>query len=350
MLNSEPMFDYDLPGDSIAQRPLAQRDASRLMVLDRSRGSISHHTFRDLPALLRDGDLLVRNDTRVLPARLFGHREGTGGAWEGLYLGRSPEGLWEFLARSGFRARPGTRIVVREGEFSLIVRDVRDGHTLAEPDPIAPPEEMLARYGSIPLPPYIRRGVADDSDRERYQTVFAENPGSVAAPTAGLHFTPELIDRLSAAGIHSVDVTLHVGMGTFAPIRTADPLAHPIHGEWASVTSGTVDSIERTHRAGGKVIAVGTTTTRALESAALSRSPDGQTGLRAWTGETRLFIAPPWDFRAITGMITNFHLPRTTLLLMVGAFAGVDLLREAYETAVREGYRFYSYGDAMLIV
>lgn len=344
------MFDYDLPSELIAQYPLAERDSSRLMVVDRARSSISHHTFRDLPALLRTGDLLVRNDTRVLPARLFGYREGTRGAWEGLYLGRSPEGWWEFLARSGFRPQPGTRIVIRQGEFSLVVREMRDGHTLAEPEPKGQPEEWLPRYGSIPLPPYIRRGIADASDRERYQTVFAENPGSVAAPTAGLHFTPELIDRLTAAGIHSVDITLHVGMGTFAPIRTSDPLAHPMHGEWANVTSATVDRIGRTHREGGKVIAIGTTTTRALESAARPQSETDAGGLRPWTGETKLSIAPPWKFRAISGLITNFHLPRTTLLLMVGAFAGVDLLREAYETAIAQRYRFYSYGDAMLIL
>jgi len=344
------MFDYDLPNELIAQYPLPQRDSSRLMVVDRTSGTISHHTFRDLPALLRTGDLLVRNDTRVLPARLFGYREGTRGSWEGLYVGRSPEGWWEFMARAGFRPKPGTRIVIREGEFSLIVRDTRDGRTFAEPDPQGSPEEWLPRYGSIPLPPYIRRGIAEPGDRERYQTVFAERPGSVAAPTAGLHFTPELIDRLTAAGIHSVDVTLHVGIGTFAPIRTADPLAHPIHAEWASVSPETVDRIVRTHRAGGKVIAVGTTSTRALESAAADRPEDGTGGLRAWTGETKLFIAPPWEFRAISGMITNFHLPGTTLLLMVAALAGTELLREAYETAIRERYRFYSYGDAMLVV
>ena len=333
-------FDYTLPDRLIAQEPAARRDESRLLVVRRSTGALEHRVFRDLPDLLAAGDLVVLNDTKVLPARLLGRRAKTGGKWEGLFLHRTADGLWEMLAQTRGYAEVGEVIAV-EGGLRLTLRGrTPDRHWLMEPDRAGTPPELLARFGQIPLPPYIRKGQAGDADAERYQTVFAEKAGSVAAPTAGLHFTADLLDRLAAKGVSTAKVTLHVGLGTFAPVKEADPTKHAIHREWCEVTQATVDAIAATKAQGGRVVAVGTTTTRTLETA----------GMKPFCGETGLFILPPFAFRVVDALVTNFHLPRTTLLLLVGAFAGSDLLRHAYEEAIRRDYRFYSYGDAMLVL
>jgi S-adenosylmethionine:tRNA ribosyltransferase-isomerase len=382
-------FDYQLPEDLIAQHPAARRDESRLLVVRRATGDLEHRVFRDLPELLTAGDLLVLNDTRVLPARLVGRRAKTGGKWEGLFLRQTAEGLWELLAQTRGYAEVGEAIATELGPFRLILRGrTPDRHWLMEPDPPGEPAELLGRFGQIPLPPYVRKGRAADADADRYQTVFAERTGSVAAPTAGLHFTSELLARLADAGVGTARVTLHVGLGTFEPVKTDDPAKHRIHSEWCEVGQPTVDAILACKARSGRVVAIGTTSTRTLESAARQFSPSPLAGegsreatgegtafvfpspgslreppsptrgeglkarpvLRPFAGETGLYVRPPFEFRVIDGLVTNFHLPRTTLLLLVGAFAGSELLRKAYEEAIREKYRFYSYGDAMLIL
>jgi S-adenosylmethionine:tRNA ribosyltransferase-isomerase len=339
----DDLLDYDLPDHLIAQTPAATRDASRLLVVDRAIGELRHHHFRDLPELLNPGDLLVLNDTRVLPARVVGRRERTGGKWEGLFL-REENGLWEMLAQTRGRPEVGETIVIEPGPLRLTLRGRKEGHWLAEPSPAGSPRELLAVAGQVPLPPYIRKGKSEAADRERYQTVYARADGSVAAPTAGLHFTPQLFERLAARGIERTQVTLHVGLGTFEAIKVANPADHVMHAEWGEVPATAVEAIRACKARGGRVIAVGTTATRALESAAR----DGE--LRPWHGDTNIFIHPPYRFRVLDGLITNFHLPRTTLLLLVAALAGPELVKRAYAEAVREAYRFYSYGDAMLVV
>ena len=338
------IFDYELPPRLIAQQPAAERDAARLMVLNRARGAIAHHFFRDLPDLLNANDLLVLNDTRVLPARLIGHRDKTGGNWEGLFLGESEGGLWEMLCQTKGKPEIGEGFSVNSGTLRMVLRGKLDGHWLMEPQPQGSPADLLTRFGHMPLPPYIRKGKDEPSDRDRYQTVYARSDGSVAAPTAGLHFTPAVFDRLRERGVQWTHVTLHVGLGTFEPIRAENPTKHVMHHEWADVPAAAVEAIQECKARGGRVISVGTTATRALESAA----KDGL--LKPWSGRTNLFIHPPYDFRVIDGLITNFHLPRTTLLLLVGAFAGTEFLQRAYATAIAMEYRFFSYGDAMLIL
>jgi S-adenosylmethionine:tRNA ribosyltransferase-isomerase len=351
-----PFFDYHLPEHLIAQHPAAERDAARLLVVRRARSeggtpcgfppppAISHYTFRDLPDLLNANDLVVLNDTRVLPARLVGRRESTGGKWEGLFLRTTESGLWEMLAQTRGYPEIGTAFVT-DTNLRLVLRGrTDDRHWLMEPQESGTPPELLSRYGHVPLPPYIRKGREEAADRERYQTVYASASGSVAAPTAGLHFTPAVFERLSAKGIGTARVTLHVGLGTFAPVKVADPTKHVIHREWCEVKSEVAEAIRATKAKGGRVVAVGTTTTRTLESAA---RPDA---LRPFCGETGLFIHEPFEFRAVDVLVTNFHLPRTTLLLLVGAFAGSELLRAAYAEAVANEYRFFSYGDAMLVL
>jgi S-adenosylmethionine:tRNA ribosyltransferase-isomerase len=348
-----PFLDYDLPPDRIAQQPAAERDLSKLMVLRRASAEISHCIFRDLPDLLNPGDLLVLNDTRVLPARLIGLRDKTGGKWEGLFLHRTADGLWEMLCQTKGKPDIGESFSVecepsgsgfQQIRLHMILHGKADGHWLMKPDLKGSPLQLLHKFGHMPLPPYIRKGKDEPADRERYQTIFARADGSVAAPTAGLHFTPALFKQLAERGINRKYLTLHVGLGTFEPIREEDPGKHVMHHEWASVSYATMDAIRKCKIRGGRVIAVGTTTTRALEWAA-------QTGeLQLWRGETNLFIKEPYTFRVIDGLLTNFHLPRTTLLLLVGAFAGSELLRRAYAEAIAQGYRFYSYGDVMLIL
>ena len=336
-------LDYVLPAHLIAQTPPAARDGARLMVVDRATGGLQHQLFRDLPDLLVPGDLLVLNDSRVLPARVIGTREKTGGRWDGLFLRETTDGLWEMLAQTRGRPEVGEGIVVVPGPLRLTLRGRAGGHWLAEPTPAAPAAKWLAKCGRVPLPPYIRKGVASDDDRERYQTVYARAAGSVAAPTAGLHFTPAVFDRLRARGVEWAFVTLHVGLGTFEPMKADDPSHHVMHAEWGEVPAVTVSAVRACRARGGRVVAVGTTTTRVLESAASGGD------LQPWAGETDIFIRPPYLFGVVDALVTNFHLPRTTLLLLVAALAGSETVARAYAEAVRQEYRFYSYGDAMLI-
>jgi S-adenosylmethionine:tRNA ribosyltransferase-isomerase len=280
----------------------------------------------------------------VLPARLVGQREGTGGQWEGLFLRLNADGLWEMLAKTRGHPGSGTTFESDTGLKLTLRGRTDDHHWLMQPESAGSPLELLQRFGHIPLPPYIRKGKDTGEDEERYQTVYAERAGSVAAPTAGLHFTAQLFDRLAEKGIETGRVTLHVGLGTFAPIKVEDPEKHVIHREWCEVSQTAVDAIGAAKKRGNRVVAVGTTTTRTLESAA---RPDG---LKPFTGETGLYIRPPFEFKVVDALITNFHLPRTTLLLLAGAFAGGELLSNAYTEAIAGGYRFYSYGDAMLVL
>jgi S-adenosylmethionine:tRNA ribosyltransferase-isomerase len=363
-----PFLDYHLPERLIAQEPAAERDRARLIVVDRRAESISHHVFADLPDFLAAGDLLVLNDTRVLPARLLGRREATGGKWEGLYLGQSADGTWELLCQTRGRLREGEAVVVTSEPEALatvgaVARSVAyasgsdrllrltyigrtpDGHFLFRPDAAGTPTELLARYGLVPLPPYIRKGHAAPADADRYQTVYARPPGAVAAPTAGLHFTDRVFDRLRDRGVDRAFLTLHVGVGTFQPLQTDDYAKHVMHREWCELPAETAAAVNACRARGGRVVAVGTTAVRTLETAT-SRSRR----CAAWSGETDIFIYPPYEFRAVDALVTNFHLPRTSLLLLVGAFAGEELLRRAYHEAVEREYRFYSYGDAMLIL
>ncbi|MBX7105429.1 MAG: tRNA preQ1(34) S-adenosylmethionine ribosyltransferase-isomerase QueA [Gemmataceae bacterium] len=334
-------LDYELPADRIAQRPVEPRDAARLLVARRADGSLEHRTVADLPELLAPGDLVVVNDTRVLPARLLGRRETTGGKWEGLYLQSGPGDTWAMMSKSGGTLRVGERVIVDGEDLSLELVARPDGEPwLFRPSLPGPPEDLLTRFGMIPLPPYIRQGRGDEADREQYQTVFAEVAGSVAAPTAGLHFTPELLARLTDRGINRATVTLHVGLGTFQPLTDGDPDRHAIHREWCAVPGATAEAIRKTKEAGGRVVAIGTTSVRTLESS----------GGNEWSGDTALFIRPGYEFRVVDALMTNFHLPRTSLLLLVGALTGDDLIRAAYAEAVVTGYRFYSYGDAMLVL
>jgi S-adenosylmethionine:tRNA ribosyltransferase-isomerase len=338
-----PFLDYELPPHLIAQHPAGRRDASRLMVLNRDRGTIDHCQFRELPDLLRPGDLLVLNDTRVLPARLFGRRERTGGRWEGLFFAESG-GLWELACQTRGTLAEGEFIAVEPGPLRLeLVEKTAEGNWRVRPDQPGAPAELLSRHGQMPLPPYIRKGHAGPDDSERYQTVFASRPGAIAAPTAGLHFTPEIFEALAERGITTTRITLHVGAGTFQPIRVDDYRQHVMHSECGELPEDAAAAINACRAAGGRVVAVGTTSVRVLETVAASGP------IRPWSGSTKLFIYPPYAFPVVDVLLTNFHLPRSTLLLLVGAFAGEELLRRAYQTAIEERYRFYSYGDAMLI-
>ena len=352
-------YGYDLPPDLVAQEPLARRDASRLLVLDRASGTLAHRTFSDLPDLLRPGDLLVTNRSRVFPARLLGRRQG-GGAAEILLVRREGPAVWEAMVRPGRRLRPGTIVGVApgfrvrvEGSTTRPERTVERPHAGEAPSPLRrvrllldtlDPETALERHGHVPLPPYIRR--ADESaDRERYQTVYARETGSVAAPTAGLHFTPGLLGRLAERGIERAELVLHVGPGTFRPVEVEDVREHRVDPERFTIPEETAAAVDRARADGRRVVAVGTTATRALESAT-----DDAGRIRAGEGETGLVIVPGFRFRVAGALVTNFHLPRSSLLLLVSAFAGRERVLAAYAEAVRLRYRFYSYGDAMLVV
>ncbi|GAP67226.1 S-adenosylmethionine:tRNAribosyltransferase-isomerase [Mizugakiibacter sediminis] len=333
-------FHYDLPAELIAQAPLPERSASRLLVLDAAARAWQDRTMRELPQLLRPGDLLVFNDTRVLPARLHGRKE-SGGAVE--ILIERVTGAREARAQLGVskKPRPGGRILLGDGSVVTVLG--RDGEFfLLRFEGEEPLERLLLRLGRMPLPPYIARE-ADAADAERYQTVFAREPGAVAAPTAGLHFDAPLLDALRARGIESGYVTLHVGAGTFQPVRVERIEDHVMHREWLNVGAELVEKVRRTRARGGRVVAVGTTVVRALESA----SRGGE--LRPFAGETAIFIFPGYRIRSIDGLITNFHLPESTLLMLVSALAGRELILDAYRHAVEQRYRFFSYGDAMLI-
>jgi S-adenosylmethionine:tRNA ribosyltransferase-isomerase len=350
-MSEADLYDYDLPPELIAQEAIACRTAARLLHLRRADGAIMHRHVRDLPALLRAGDLVIANDTRVVPARLVGRRAATGGVWEGLFLQEETAGTWRILAHTRGRPQPGERIVLvdRDGldAATLELVDRGSGGTwIVRPDTVAPFAAVLERVGRVPLPGYIRGGRERAGDADRYQTVFARESGSAAAPTAGLHFTEELLAALADRGIGRAEVTLHVGLDTFRPI-TADRIDdHPMHKEWCVCPEETVAAIVETKARGGRVVAIGTTAVRTLETAA-ARSPSGT--LSAWRGPTDLFIKPGFSFRVVDCLLTNFHMPRTTLMVLVSAFASHGLIRRGYEEAVRERYRFLSYGDAMLI-
>jgi S-adenosylmethionine:tRNA ribosyltransferase-isomerase len=337
------LFDYVLPPERIAQQPLPARDESRLLVLDRRSGGVIHRIFRDLPELLEPGDLLVVNRSRVFPARLLGRREG-GGAAEVMLVRERDDGTWDALVRPGRRLREGDRVCI--GDDLIVVLADSPAGALRRVRLEGPEEARAAieTHGHVPLPPYIHREDRPE-DRERYQTIFAREAGSVAAPTAGLHFTPALRARLAERGIQWTELVLHVGPGTFRPVEVDQVENHKVDPERFEVPAETEAAVAQTRAAGGRIVAVGTTTTRVLESTA---SGDGR--IRAGAGETDLVIVPGFGFRAVDALVTNFHLPRSSLLLLVAAFAGRERVLAAYAEAVREGYRFYSYGDAMLIL
>jgi S-adenosylmethionine:tRNA ribosyltransferase-isomerase len=336
-------FDYDLPPELIAQEPLAERDASRLLVLDRETGAVRHHAFCDLPSLLDPGDLVVVNRSRVFPARLLGTRPGGGGA-EILLVRSRGDAVWEAMVRPGRRLRAGLRVVVDATLEVELLDAPASGRGLRLVRLIGPDVAgALQRLGRVPLPPYIRRPDRPE-DRERYQTVYAREEGSVAAPTAGLHFTPAVLAALAVRGLERAEVVLHVGPGTFRPVQVDDVRDHALPAEPYVLPEEAASAIARTRACGGRVVAVGTTTTRVLEDRVASGSPaPGQ-------GETALVITPGFRFRAVDALLTNFHLPRSSLLLLVAAFAGRERVLSAYAEAVRERYRFYSYGDAMLVL
>lgn len=345
-------YEYELPPGRIASRPADRRDESRLLAVAPEGAPASgppfrHLRFRDLPDLLRAGDVLVLNESRVLPARLLGKKP-TGAPSEILLLRPAGDGgedspLWEALVRPGSKLKPGRRVVVSEELEVEVLDSAPEGGRLVRLETSLAVPEALERYGRMPLPPYLER---DDEplDRERYQTVYARVPGSVAAPTAGLHFTPELLEAVRERGVEVVRLLLHVGVGTFRPLEVEDPSEHRLHREVYDVSAETSGLVNRAREAGGRVWAVGTTVVRTLETVA-----DEEGRIRPGRGETDLFIHPPYRFRAVDGLVTNFHLPRSSLLMLVAAFAGYGRTMEAYDEAIREGYRFYSYGDAMVV-
>ena len=335
-------FYYDLPEELIAQEPLAKRDNSRLMELDKVTGEISHRHFYDIVDMLEPGDALILNDTRVIPARLYGVKEDTGGAIEFLLLNKHSLDTWEVILKPGRRAKPGARFVFGNGELKAEILDViNDGNRLVRFEYEGIFENVLDKLGEMPLPPYITKKL---EDRDRYQTVYAKHNGSAAAPTAGLHFTPELLDRVKAKGVNIGYVTLHVGLGTFRPVKVDDVNNHKMHSEFYILPQETADLINETKAAGKRVVSVGTTATRTLETAGLSGMP-----LKESTGWTDIFIYPGKEFHVIDALITNFHLPESTLIMLVSALAGRDNVLNAYRIAVEEKYRFFSFGDAMFI-
>lgn len=342
-------YDYELPAELIAQEPLARRSDARLLVVRRGTGELQHAHVRDLPEYLQPADALVLNDTRVVPARLVGYRTRTGGKWQGLFLAADDAGLWKLLGKSRGKVEPGETIMLQNRQLQdalplrLLARLDR-GEWAARPESDEPALDILQRVGRVPLPHYIRGGEMMDADQQTYQTVFATRPGSVAAPTAGLHFTPELLQQIEQRGVATARVTLHVGLGTFRPITSERLSDHAMHSEWGQLSAETVALLRQRRQAGGRIVAVGTTAVRVLETA----SAGGE--LQPWTGETSIFIRPPHTFRAVDALLTNFHLPKSTLLVLVRTFGGDALIRQAYAAAIQERYRFFSYGDAMLIV
>jgi len=336
-------FDFALPPELVAQRPAERRDESRLMIVERDGGRITHARFRDLLGLVPPGDALVLNSTRVFRARLLGRRD-SGAPAEVFLLKRLGDGSWEAMVSPGGKLKPGRVVHVAPGLDVEIVAVTERRTRLVRLRTALPEAEALARHGHVPLPPYIDR--ADHAaDAERYQTVYARQEGSVAAPTAGLHFTPELLAALEQRGVRRVELLLHVGAGTFKPVEVDDPDDHVMHEEWYDVGADAAAALDATRRAGGRVWAVGTTTLRTLESVV---RPDGS--YAPGSGETRIFIRPPHVVRGADRLVTNFHLPRSTLLMLVAAFAGYELTMRAYQEAVAERYRFYSYGDAMVVL
>ncbi len=334
-------FDFQLPEELIAQTPLERRDASRLLTLDKTTGAVGYHHFYDLPRFLRPGDCLVLNDSRVLPARLIGHRP-TGGACEVLLLVDRGGDLWECLVRPGRKLKPGAQVIFGDGQLTATVEaELNDGKRAVRFHYQGIFLEILEQLGRMPLPPYIR---AELHDQERYQTVYSKVTGSAAAPTAGLHFTPELLERVQKMGVKVCCVTLHVGLGTFRPVKVEEITDHEMHSEFCVISQETADIINQTKANGGRVICVGTTSCRTIESFA---AEDGTMSERS--GWTNIFIYPGYKFKVLDALITNFHLPQSTLIMLVSALAGREHVLAAYEEAVREKYRFFSFGDAMFI-
>ncbi len=342
-------YDFELPKDLIAQHPLPNREDARLMVVNRSTQTIDHCHVRNLDEVLDAGDCLILNDTKVIPAKLVGLRTSTGGRWQGLYLESDSDGNWRVLCKTRGNIQPGETVTLQDRNgierlmLDLLTR-LEDGSWVVRPRSSDDVETILTKIGRIPLPNYIRGGHMVDSDVQDYQTIFAQNAGAVAAPTAGLHLTRGLLRRMIDAGINISQVTLHVGVGTFRPVTSDDLEQHTMHSECGHLDEKTVESVRRTREAGKRIVAVGTTSVRVLETA-------GQSGtLSAWSGDTDIFIRPPYQFKFVDALMTNFHLPRSTLLVLIRTFGGDELMTRAYEEAVREKYRFYSYGDAMIIL
>lgn len=336
-------FFYDLPEELIAQDPLEDRTASRLLVLNKKTGELEHKIFSDVIDYLNEGDCLIINNTRVIPARLIGEKEGTGGKVEILLLKRLADDVWETLVKPGKKLRPGALVTFGDGRLKAEILEIADeGNRLVKFYYEGIFEEILDSLGEMPLPPYITHKL---EDKEMYQTVYAKFNGSAAAPTAGLHFTTELLDKIEKKGIKIAGITLHVGLGTFRPVKVDDVNNHHMHTEWYEVNAEAADIINETKKNGGRVICVGTTSCRTVESVA-----DENGHLSPKTGETDIFIYPGYEFKIMDGLITNFHLPESTLVMLVSAFAGKDQVLSAYETAVKERYRFFSFGDAMLII
>ncbi len=336
-------FYYDLPEELIAQTPLADRSSSRLLVLDKKDGEITHSNFYNIKNYLKKGDCLVLNDTKVIPARLIGEKEGTGARVEFLLLNRRSEREWEVILKPGKKCKPGVRVCFGGGKLVAEIKEtVNDGNRIVTFEYDGLFENVLDELGEMPLPPYI---TAKLEDRDRYQTVYSKNTGSAAAPTAGLHFTRELLDEIRGMGVEIAFVTLHVGLGTFRPVKVDDVENHKMHSEFYVIDGETAEKINRAKRAGGRIVSVGTTSTRVLETVA-----DENGIVSASSGWTDIFIYPPYKFRCVEALITNFHLPESTLLMLVSAFSSKEIIMNAYSEAVKEKYRFFSFGDAMFIV
>ncbi len=335
-------FYFDLPEELIAQDPLEDRSSSRLLKLNKETGEVEHHVFKDIVDYLKEGDCLVLNNTKVIPARLLGEREGTGGAVEVLLLKRREGDVWETLVKPGRKCRPGQRLVFGDGLLKAEVMDVvEEGNRLVHFEYEGIFEEVLDKLGEMPLPPYITHKLQDKS---RYQTVYAKYEGSAAAPTAGLHFTQDLLSRIEKKGVKIAYVTLHVGLGTFRPVKEEDILAHHMHSEYYEISEEAAEVINSTKASGGRVICVGTTSCRTVESAS---TEDGR--VHAGCNNTEIFIYPGYEFKVLDALITNFHLPESTLVMLVSALAGREHVLAAYEEAIKERYRFFSFGDAMFV-
>lgn len=348
-MTSIEQYDYDLPKEQIAQHPTQHRADARMLVVNRAAGTLTHAHVRDLADYLAPPDVLLLNDTRVVPARLVGYRESTKGRWTGLYLDCDATGCWKILCKARGRLTPGENVVLLDRDakpaeqLSLVAR-CDDGSWIVKPKSSGDASDILDRIGRVPLPHYIRGGEMVDADQKDYQTIYASTPGAVAAPTAGLHFTQDLLGRIKAKGVDLCPATLHVGVGTFRPITTDSIEQHEMHEEWGTISEETIDRLTACRAAGGRIVAIGTTSVRLAETSAREGS------LQPWTGMTDLYIHPPYEFRAVDVLLTNFHVPRSSLLVLVRTFGGDALIRQAYDEAVGEEYRFFSYGDAMLIV
>ena len=341
-------YDYDLPEELIAQDPLLKRDESRLMVLGKESGEVTHRHFYDVKEYLRPGDCLVINNTKVIPARLYGQKADTGAAVEVLLLKRHEGDVWETLVKPGKKCKVGAKLSFGDGRLTAEVVDIiEEGNRMIQFSYDGIFEEVLDSLGEMPLPPYITHKL---EDKNRYQTVYAKYEGSAAAPTAGLHFTKELLEEIKAMGVDIAEVTLHVGLGTFRPVKVENILEHHMHSEYFQVSKEACDIINATKKRGGRVISVGTTSTRTLESAAESKINGKNSLLSPKSGDTDIFIYPGYEFKVIDGLITNFHLPQSTLIMLVSALAGREHVLSAYAQAVEERYRFFSFGDAMLIL